>query len=78
MTHTNVSIPTSSDVRNEQYQNSVEKEKDFWLKRAELLRAEMENIFDAAKEWGHVDLTHRGERIVLYTWQKAAELDAPL
>ena len=78
MTHTNVHIPTTSDVRNQQYLHAAEKERDFWLKRAEDLRNELENIFDAAKEYGHVALTHRGERVVLYTWQKAAELDQPL
>lgn len=78
MTHTNVHIPTSSDVRNQQFLDATVKERNFWLKRAEDLRNELENIFNAAKEYGYVDLSHRNEKLVLYTWDKAAKLDQPL
>jgi hypothetical protein len=78
MPYTNVTIPTNSDVRSEQYRHATDKERDFWLKKAEDFRDELENIIDAAKEYGYVELKHRGERLVLYTWQKAAELEQPL
>jgi hypothetical protein len=77
-TYTNVSIPRESDVRAQQYLHAAEQERDFWLKKAEDFRNRLEAILDAAKEHGYVELHHRNEKLVLYTWQKAAELDAPL
>ncbi|MBR2118483.1 MAG: hypothetical protein IJ935_07395 [Afipia sp.] len=78
MAYVNVSIPTEGDVRAEQYRYSAEKERDFWLKKSEELRDQLENVLDAANEHGYVELRHRGERLVLYTWDKARELTEPL
>ena len=65
MSWVNAKIPTDSEIRAEHYRNSVEKERDFWLKKAEQLQIEMENIFDHAKEHGKIELHHRGEKLVL-------------
>jgi hypothetical protein len=65
MAHTNVHIPTSSDVRSEQYRHATDKERDFWLKKAEDFHNELENIFDAVKQYSYVELDHRGEKITL-------------
>jgi hypothetical protein len=78
VTYTNINIPRESDIRARQYREAVEKERDFWLKEAESLRDQLENVFHAAQEHGFVELSNRGETMHLYTWQKAAELDAPL
>jgi hypothetical protein len=78
VTYQNATIPTTGDIRAEQYRNGVEKERDFWLKKAEELQRELENIYDHASERGFIELHHRNDKLVLYTWQKAAELDAPL
>jgi hypothetical protein len=78
MTYVNVNVPRESDVRVEQYRHATDKERDFWLKKAEEFRNQLENIIDAANEHGYVEMHHRGEKLVLYTWQKAAELDQPL
>ena len=42
-------------------------------KKVDELISEIENIFQAVKEWGHVDLTCRGETIVLIEQSKPVE-----
>ncbi len=71
MTWVNANIPTSSDIRAAKYQNDIEKERDFWLKKAEELQRELENIFDHAKAHGRIELHHRGEKLVLYVTDPA-------
>jgi hypothetical protein len=65
MTWVNATIPTSSDIRAQQYRDGVEKERDFWLKKADELQRELENIFDHAKANGRIELHHRGEKLIL-------------
>jgi hypothetical protein len=65
MTWVNATIPTSSDIRAEQYRDGVEKERDFWLKKAEDLQRELENIWDHAQKNGRIELHHRGDKLVL-------------
>lgn len=78
MTYVNITVPTTGDVRAEQYRHATDKERDFWLTKAEEFRDKLENMVDAANEHGYIELHHRGEKLVLYTWKKAAELDQPL
>ena len=77
MAFINVNIQTASDIRAEQNRNATEKERDFWLKKSEELQRQLEGIVEAAEEHGYVDFYHRGEKLTLYTWQKAAELESP-
>lgn len=74
MAFINVNIPTSSDIRAEQHLHATEKERDFWLKKAEELQRQLEGIVEAADEHGYVDLYHRDQKVTLYTSEKAAEL----
>lgn len=65
MTWVNANIPTTSDIRAEQRFDAVEKERDFWLKKAENLQRELENIWDHARANGRIELHHRHEKLVL-------------
>jgi hypothetical protein len=78
VTYQNATIPTTSDIRAEKYRHGVETERDFWFQKAEQLQRELENIYDHATERGFIELHHQNSKLVLYTWDKAAELDAPL
>lgn len=67
MTWVNATIPTAMEIREEQRADSLEKERDFWLKKAEQLQRELENIWDHAREAGRIELHHRREKLVLVT-----------
>lgn len=64
MTKLEIHIPTSMDIRREQNLLSLERESEFWLKKAEELQGKLEDLFTAA-ETGTVELNHRGKKIVL-------------
>jgi hypothetical protein len=61
----NSTIPTTSDIRAEQRLDAIERERDFWLKKAESLQRELENIWDNARDSGRIELHHRREMSVL-------------
>ncbi len=65
MTWVNIRCPANSDIRAEQYRDSQRAELEFWKKKAEELQVELENAFDHAKEYGKIELHHRGEKICL-------------
>lgn len=67
MTWVNATIPTVMEIREEQRVDSLEKERDFWLNKAEHLQRELENIWDHAREAGRIELHHRREKLVLVT-----------
>lgn len=74
MSWVNATIPTSGDIRAEQYLDAVEKERDFWLKKAEQLQRELENIWDHASESGRIELHHRGEKLTLTVVSEECEV----
>lgn len=73
MTWVNANIPTTSDIREEQRFDALEKERDFWLKKAENLQRELENIWDHAHATGRIELHRRQEKLVLVVKPPAQE-----
>jgi hypothetical protein len=60
-----VSIATGAQMRSRQITETLTVERDFWMKMAEQLHDQLENIFDQAEEHGKVDLYRNGKTIKL-------------
>ncbi len=65
MSWVNAKIPTNSDIREEQRLDALQKERDFWLYKAECLQRELENIWNHASTTGRIELHHRRDKLVL-------------
>lgn len=74
MSHTNVSTNKRKDDEQDLRVELLQVEVNFWRKRYEWMRSEMENIPKAVKEWGYVDIdTEYGGNITLVDKDKLSE-----
>ena len=58
-------IPSASSLRAECNSLLLEKEKDFWMKKAELLHETLEDIWSMAEADGKIVLLRKGKTITL-------------
>jgi hypothetical protein len=66
MASINTYIPTFSDV-NAMYREAADAaEVKFWKDTAHQLQRDLENIWDAAKEHGRIELVRKSDKIVLH------------
>lgn len=54
---TNVDVPQFSEWQRDEYEAKLLTERDIWKSRAENLRAALENIPQAIKQYGYCDIT---------------------
>ena len=54
---TNVNVPTYGDWQRDEYEMKLVAERDFWKKKAEQLRDQLNNIPAAVKQYGYCDVT---------------------
>jgi hypothetical protein len=58
-------IERAADIRRKLNIENLERERDFWMKKAEQLHDDLQYIFDAAEKEGKITLTHRDKTVVL-------------
>lgn len=54
---TNVDVPTFAEWQRDEYELKLAAEREFWKKRAEQLRDQLNNIPAAVKQYGYCDIT---------------------
>lgn len=54
---TNVDVPTYAEWQRDEYEIKLVAERDFWKKKAEQLRDQLNNIPAAVKQHGYCDVT---------------------
>ena len=54
---TNVDVPTYAEWQRDEYEIKLVAERDFWKKKAEQLRDQLNNIPSAVKQFGYCDVT---------------------
>jgi len=54
---TNVDVPTFAEWQRDEYELKLAAEREFWKKRAEHLRDQLNNIPAAVKQYGYCDIT---------------------
>lgn len=74
--HTNVNLPSRWDgsVERELEQEKLKLEAKFYKEQFEWMCREMENVVEAVREWGYVDLTVGKEKIKLQEYSKEGKV----
>lgn len=65
MAHTNVQVPTYSDIAERQHLHQLQAERDFWKREADRALDELRNIPEAVEQHGFVDLRGRDSTVRL-------------
>jgi len=65
MVHTNLSIERPRYAREALEIAKLRAELEFWMRHAEGLQDEIENIPRAIERYGHIDISHEGGRLTL-------------
>jgi len=63
-----IRLQSSGEMREEERNSSIEKERDFWLKKAETLHGHIEAIYEHARSGDNspIRIMRRGVEITLY------------